>query len=211
MSHILSQNERFKIIPDVILDDAEQAGPLGDALVAGCLPTAEVTFRTPAAEGAIKLLAQRGDLLVGAGTVLDIATAQRAVDAGAKYIVAPGFSPRLVQYCLDHAIPILPGVATPSDLTMAVEHGLSAVKFFPAETLGGVKALKALAAPFTTLKFVPTGGINAGNLPDYLSLPQTLACGGSWMVAKNLLASADFGEITRLTKEAMAIASKARQ
>jgi 2-dehydro-3-deoxyphosphogluconate aldolase/(4S)-4-hydroxy-2-oxoglutarate aldolase len=208
VSNILSQIADLRIIPVVILDDAEQAGPLADALVAGGLPTAEVTFRTPAAERAIKILARRGDILVGAGTVLDIQTAQRAVDAGAKYIVAPGFSVRLVQYCLERVIPILPGVATPTDLTLAVEHGLSAVKFFPAETLGGVKALKALAAPFTTLKFVPTGGIHAGNLGDYLSLPQTLACGGSWMVAKNLLASADFGQITRLTGEAMTIAGR---
>jgi 2-dehydro-3-deoxyphosphogluconate aldolase/(4S)-4-hydroxy-2-oxoglutarate aldolase len=211
MSEVLKQIASLKIVPVVILNDAAHANPLADALVAGGLPIAEVTFRTAAAEQAIKTLAARGDLLVGAGTVLDIPTAQRAVDAGAKYIVAPGFSPKLVQYCLDHQIPILPGVATPTDLTLAVEHGLSAVKFFPAETLGGPKALKALAAPFTTLKFVPTGGINAANLGSYLSLPQTLACGGSWMVAKDLLAARKFNEVTRLTLEAMALVAKSAQ
>ncbi len=209
MADVLHQIASLKIVPVVVLDQAAHANPLADALVAGGLPIAEVTFRTAAAEEAIKTLARRPDVLVGAGTVLDIPTAQRAVDAGAKYIVAPGFSPKLVQYCLGHAIPILPGVATPTDLTMAVEHGLSAVKFFPAETLGGPKALKALAAPFTTLKFVPTGGINAANLADYLALPQTLACGGSWMVAKPLITANRFDEITRLTLEATALAVKA--
>jgi 2-dehydro-3-deoxyphosphogluconate aldolase/(4S)-4-hydroxy-2-oxoglutarate aldolase len=200
----------LKIIPVVSIDDAGLAGAMADALVAGGLPIAEITFRTAAAEASIKSLSSHKDLLVGAGTVLNVDTAKRAADAGAKFIVSPGFNPKVVRWCIDNRVPITPGTATPTDIEMALDHGLSVVKFFPCESIGGLKTLKAIAAPYSMIRFIPTGGITAENLASYLKFAPILACGGSWMVGKELLAERKFDEVTRLSREAIEIANQAR-
>ena len=195
--------ESLQIIPVVALDDASMAGDLADALCEGGLPCAEITLRTDAALDSIRNLAGRDDLLLGAGTVHGADQAEAAVDAGARFIVTPGFNPGTVRWCLDNEIPVFPGTSSPTDLEMALDFGLSVVKFFPAETLGGVRTLKAFAGPYGGIRFIPTGGIGPGNLADYLSLPQVLACGGSWMVKPDLLAAGDFAAVTRLAREAV--------
>ena len=205
MSNVLEQIGRLKVVPVVALKDAENAAPLGEALARGGLPIAEITFRTAAAESAIRTLAKQADLLVGAGTVLNPDTAKRAVDAGAKFIVSPGFNPKVVRWCLDNRLPVTPGTATPTDIEMALDHGLSVVKFFPAEALGGLKMLKAIAAPYGMMRFMPTGGIGPENLAEYLRFPKVLACGGSWMVGKELLAAKQFDRVTELTREAVSM------
>jgi 2-dehydro-3-deoxyphosphogluconate aldolase/(4S)-4-hydroxy-2-oxoglutarate aldolase len=207
---VLDQVGRLGIVPIISIDDAADAGPLADALVAGGLPILEITFRTPAAEAAIRTLARRGDLLLGAGTVLNPDTAKRAVDAGAKFLVTPGFNPKTVKWATDHGVPIVPGTATPTDLEMAVDHGVGVVKFFPAEALGGVKTLKVLAGPFGMMRFVPTGGITAEGMSAYLAFPTVLAVGGSWMAGKELLAGKRFGEVTKLARDAVERARAAR-
>ncbi len=199
--HVLQK----RIIPVVAIHAAENAHPLADALIQGGLPCAEITFRTEAAEAVINSLAKRGDILVGAGTVLTLEQAKAAMDAGAGFIVSPGFSEKVVEFCLDHSIPVTPGVCTPTDIQKALEFGLTLVKFFPAEAMGGLKTLKAVSGPFTMMTFIPTGGINAHNLCDYLSHPRVPAIGGSWMVKSSLIAEGRFDEITRLTSEAMTL------
>ena len=206
MNDVLSRIGALRIIPVVSIEQATDAPALGDALLAGGLPIAEITFRTDAAEASIRALSRRGDLLVGAGTVLNVDTAQRAVDAGAKFIVSPGFNPKVVSWCVKAGVPITPGTATPTDIEMALDYGLTVVKFFPSEPLGGLKMLKAIAAPFTTMRFVPTGGIDASNLSEYLRFPKVLACGGSWMASGELLAGKRFDQITELTRQAVALA-----
>lgn len=206
MNDALSRIEALRIVPVISIEHAADAPALGEALLAGGLPIAEITFRTDAAEASIRALARRGDLLVGAGTVLNVRTAQRALNAGAKFIVSPGFNPKVVSWCLKARVPITPGVATPTDIEMALDHGLSVVKFFPAEALGGLKMLKAIAAPFAMMRFIPTGGIDASNLAEYLRFPRVLACGGSWMVTKELLAQKRFDQVTELTRQAVALA-----
>jgi 2-dehydro-3-deoxyphosphogluconate aldolase/(4S)-4-hydroxy-2-oxoglutarate aldolase len=210
MNDALSRIEALQIVPVISIEHAADAPALGEALLAGGLPIAEITFRTDAAEASIRALARRGELLVGAGTVLNVQTAQRALNAGAKFIVSPGFNPKVVSWCLKAGVPIMPGVATPTDVEMALEHGLSAVKFFPAEALGGLKMLKAIAAPFAMMRFVPTGGIDAANLGEYLRFPSVLACGGSWMVSKEILAERRFDQITCLARDALNIAQAAK-
>lgn len=206
MSDILKQLSIHRLIPVIALDRAEDSGPLADALTAGGLPVAEVTFRTAAAEAAIREMAKRSEMLVGAGTVLNVDTVKRAVDAGAKFIVSPGFSEKVVAYCLDQKIVVTPGCVTPTEIQMALEFGISIVKFFPAEAVGGIKTLKAFAAPFGQVRFIPTGGITEANLADYLSFAPVVACGGSWMVTKDLLAGGDFARITSITAKAVAMA-----
>jgi 2-dehydro-3-deoxyphosphogluconate aldolase/(4S)-4-hydroxy-2-oxoglutarate aldolase len=203
MSDILKHLASHRLIPVIALDRAADAGPLADALIAGGLPVAEVTFRTAAAEASIREMSRRTEMLVGAGTVLNVETVKRAVDAGAKFIVSPGFSEKVVTYCLDHKIHVIPGCVTPTEIQMALEHGLDTVKFFPAEAVGGIKLLKAIAAPFGQVKFIPTGGITETNLSDYLSFPPVIACGGSWMVTKELIAAGDFAKITAITASAI--------
>lgn len=203
---ILKQLESYRLIPVIAIDKAEDAGPLADALVEGGLPVAEVTFRTAAAEAAIKTMAKRGGLVLGAGTVLNVDTVKKAVDAGATYIVSPGFNPKVVSYCVQNKIPITPGIATPTEIEFAIDHGLSVVKFFPAEAIGGIKTLKAVAAPYGMMRFIPTGGITDKNVGDYLSFKPVVACGGSWMVAKELLSAGNWNEVTRLTRDAVAAA-----
>ncbi len=210
MSMNFQQALQKRIIPVVAIHDAENAHPLADALIQGGLPCAEITFRTEAAEAVITSLAKRGDLLVGAGTVLTIDQAKTAMDAGAGFIVSPGFSEKVVEFCLDHSIPVAPGVCTPTDIQRALEFDLTLLKFFPAEAMGGLKTLKAVSGPFTGMTFIPTGGVNAQNLCEYLSHPRVSAIGGSWMVKSKLIADGRFDEITRLTREAMALAESVR-
>src|SRR5690554_4772136 len=196
-----------RLVPVVVLDDAKHADPLAAALVAGGLPVAEVTFRTAAAEDSIRAMAGRGDMLVGAGTVLTAEQVDRAVAAGASYVVSPGLSRAVVERCREHGVLALPGAVTATEVQAALELGLAAVKFFPAGTSGGAAAIKALAAPFGGLGFVPTGGIGPKNLHEYLDIPAVLAVGGSWMVPRELVAAGDFDQITTLTAEAVALAA----
>jgi len=192
------------IIPVVKLDDASQAVNLADALIKGGIPVAEVTFRTSAAEQSIKMIHEAyPDMLLGAGTVLSIENAEKAVKAGASFIVAPGFDEELVSWCLGHDIPICPGVSTPSEITKGVKMGLSVLKFFPAEANGGVDMLKNLAGPFPSVKFMPTGGINLDNIADYAKTPNVLSVGGSWMVKSDLINSGKWDEISQICKEAV--------
>lgn len=200
-SSVIRSLASYKIVPVVVLDDAQDANSLGDALVAGGLPIAEVTLRTPAALGAMRILSERGDVLVGAGTVTSARQVDAAKEAGAEFIVSPGFHESVVKRCLELDLAILPGVSSASDIAKTMDFGLSAVKFFPAEASGGVKLLKALAAPYHEMKFVPTGGINVDNIADYLAVSAVLACGGSWMVDRKLVQQADFETIKNLTKE----------
>lgn len=206
---ITNQIAKHAVVPVIALDKVDDALPLADALVAGGLPLAEVTFRTAAAEESIKRMAKRGDLLVGAGTVLNVDTAKRAVDAGAKFIISPGFNPKTVKWCVDNKVAITPGCITPSDIEAALDHGLTVVKFFPAEAFGGLKTIKAISAPYAMMKFIPTGGITDKTLADYLAFKPILAVGGSWFVAKELLSGGKWDEVTRLTRDAIAIARAA--
>jgi 2-dehydro-3-deoxyphosphogluconate aldolase/(4S)-4-hydroxy-2-oxoglutarate aldolase len=192
------------IIPVVKIEKAEDALPLGKALIAGDLPIAEITFRTSAAEESIKTLTgELPNLLVGAGTVLTIEQTKKAISAGAKFIVSPGFNPKVVDYCIENDIPVTPGINNPTQIEMALERGIKLVKFFPAEASGGLSLLKSMSAPYNEIKFIPTGGITPDNLCDYLSHPKVHACGGSWMVKSELISSGHLSEITRITKEAI--------
>lgn len=199
------------IVPVIRLERAADALPLGKALIEGGLPVAEVTFRTAAAASAIRLLRKNCPALtVGAGTVLTVEQVDEAVDAGAGFIVTPGFNPRVVDHCIGRGVPVMPGVNSPTQVEMGLERGLALLKFFPAEASGGVKMLRALHGPYGDVLFVPTGGVDAANLAAYLSLPNVAACGGTWMVKEDLIASGRFGEVARLCTEAVAIAEKAR-
>ena len=204
MNEIISQFQKLGIIPVVKIDNAKDAVPLAKALCEGGLPVAEVTFRTDAAEEAIRLISEAyPEMLVGAGTVLTTEQVDRAVAAGAKFIVSPGLNPKVVKHCQEKNVPITPGTSSPTDIEMALELGLDVVKFFPAEASGGLAKIKAMAAPYTKVKFMPTGGINAKNLQSYLDFPKIVACGGSWMVSGELINSGNFDEIKRLTREAV--------
>ena len=211
MNEVLKQIEKIGIVPVVVLNDAKDAEPLGKALCEGGLPCAEVTFRTDAAEESIRIMAEKfPEMLVGAGTVLTIEQVDRAVNAGAKFIVSPGLNPKVVSYCVEKGIPVTPGTANPSNVEQAIELGLDVVKFFPAEQAGGLAYIKAIAAPYTGMKFMPTGGINANNVKDYLACDKILACGGSWMVKGDLVKAGEFDKITELVKEAAAIVKEIR-
>ncbi len=203
--------EEIGIIPVVVLEDAKDAHALGESLMKGGLPAAEVTFRTDAAEDVIRILSKDfPDMLVGAGTVLTCEQADRAMAAGAKFIVAPGFNPHVVKHCLEKGYPVTPGVQTPGEMEQAMELGLDFVKFFPAEPAGGLPMIKAVAAPYSGLKFMPTGGINKSNVKDYLSYNKILACGGTWMVKGDLIASGDFKTVEELTREAATLVKQIR-
>jgi len=204
MNEILKKIGDLGIVPVVKIDNASDAVPLGQALLSGGLPAAEITFRTEAAQGAITNIAtELPEVLVGAGTVLSVEQAKQAIAAGAKFIVTPGFNPSVVEFCVNKGIPITPGCSNPTDIELALSYGLDVVKFFPAEAFGGVNTIKAISAPYSKIKFIPTGGINEKNLNDYLSFNKILACGGSWMVKDELIKAGKFDEITRLTKEAV--------
>jgi 2-dehydro-3-deoxyphosphogluconate aldolase / (4S)-4-hydroxy-2-oxoglutarate aldolase len=198
------------IVPVVVLTDPAAADPLATALLHGGLRCAEVTFRTDAAVDAIKAMAAHPELLVGAGTVLTPAQVDQAVEAGARFIVSPGFSAAVVTHCRERGVPVFPGVATPTEIQMALEAGLDTVKFFPAEQLGGAPMVKALSAPFRGVRFIPTGGVTTANLRDYLALPSVLAVGGTWMVAPDLLAAGRWDEVTARTRSALAEVGDAR-
>lgn len=204
MNEILEKISRIGIVPVVKIDRAQDALPLAKALCAGGLPCAEVTFRTDAAAEAIRIMTESfPDMCVGAGTVLNTDQVDAAVEAGAKFIVSPGLNGKTVQYCIDRKIPVTPGISSPSEIEQAIELGLDVVKFFPAEQSGGLAKIKAMAAPYTNMKFMPTGGINAQNLTSYLDFSKVIACGGSWMVPGDLVNKGEWDKIEQLTREAV--------
>nr|WP_288703061.1 bifunctional 4-hydroxy-2-oxoglutarate aldolase/2-dehydro-3-deoxy-phosphogluconate aldolase [uncultured Dorea sp.] len=197
----------LKVVPVVVLDDVKDAEPLAKALVEGGLPCAEVTFRTEAAAESIRIMTEvYPDMLVGAGTVLTTEQVDKAVGSGAKFIVSPGFDPEIVDYCIGKNIPVFPGCISPSEVAQAVKRGLKVVKFFPAEQSGGLAMIKAMAAPYHMLKFMPTGGINTENLKEYLACDKILCCGGSWMVKGDMIKAGEFEKIKKLTQEAKELA-----
>lgn len=211
MNELFKKVESLGVVPVVVLNDAKDAKPLAKALCEGGLPCAEVTFRTEAAEESIRIMANEfPEMLIGAGTVLTIEQVDRAVGAGAKFIVSPGFDPEIVDYCIEKNIPVFPGCITPSEVAQAVKRGLEVVKFFPAEQFGGVATIKALAAPYTNVRFMPTGGVSAKNLADYLGFKKIVACGGSWMVKGDLVAAGEFDKIREMTAEAVALVKEIR-
>lgn len=203
MSKVVETLARLRLIPMVVMDHADHAAAFGDTLVTGGLPVAEVTFRTPAAEQSVRILAKRGDLLVGAGTILTTHQADRAIDAGAQFLVAPGTNPEVVEHVVMRGVPIIPGVATPSEIEQAIALEATALKFFPAETMGGVAALKAFAGPYPEARFIPTGGITPEMLPSYLRLKNVIACGGSWLAPRDLLAAGRFDAVAALIEQAV--------
>lgn len=211
MNTLLEKIGQLGVVPVVVLDEPEDSIPLAQALCDGGLPCAEITFRTAAAEKSIQIMSEKfPEMLIGAGTVLTTEQVDHAISAGAKFIVSPGMNPRIVQHCWQKGIPVIPGCSTPSEIEQAIENGLDVVKFFPAEQAGGLSYIKAIAAPYVGMKFLPTGGINAKNLSSYLNYDRVLACGGSWMVKKDLIKNGDFKEITKLTKEAVKIAKESK-
>ena len=211
MSDVLERLSCYGVVPVVVIKKSEDAYLLAKALMNGGLKCAEVTFRTDAAADAIKIMTDSfPDMIVGAGTVLSIAQVDEAVAAGAKFIVSPGFDPEVVDYCLSKSIPVIPGVATPTEVLYGIKRGLRILKFFPAEQAGGVDMIKAMSAPYGNVMFMPTGGINAKNLSEYLSCDKVIACGGSWMVKGNLIDAHDFQKIEKLAKEAADLVAKIR-
>ncbi len=204
MEELLNRIHDIGIVPVIAIEDAKKAVPLARALVKGGLPVAEVTFRTEAAEEAIRAIAAEvPEMILGAGTVLTKEQADRAIAAGVSFVVSPGFNPEITRYVIDKGVCMLPGTATAGEMEQAMMMGLKAVKFFPAEQNGGVAKLKALAGPYKTLKWMPTGGVNTANLVDYLSFNQVLACGGTWMVKKDLIEGEKWDEITDICRAAV--------
>ena len=211
MNDVLKRIHEIGIVPVIKIEDIEKAVPLAKALVAGGIPVAEVTFRAARADEAIaKIVAEVPEMLAGAGTVLTVEQADAAIAAGAKFIVSPGFNPKVVAHCVEKGIPVTPGCSNPADMEAAMEFGLDTVKFFPAEAAGGIAYLKAISGPYSNLKIMPTGGINANNVRDYLAYDRIVACGGSWMVPKKLVNEGKFDEITALVAEAAAIVREIR-
>ena len=211
MTDLLEKLGLLGVVPVVAIERSEDAVELGRALVAGGLPCAEITFRTAAAEEAIRRISSSlPEIIVGAGTVLSVDQADRAVSAGAQFIVSPGFNQKVVDWCLQNEIPVTPGVLTPTEIDMALDRELKILKFFPAEAMGGIATLKAIAAPYGGVKFIPTGGINQDNLADYLAQPSVHCCGGSWLVKANLISAGRFDEITQLTQDAMSVVRRVR-
>ncbi len=206
MNDILKKIGEIGIIPVIKIEDAEKAVPLATALMKGGLPAAEVTFRTAAAADAIKNISEAlPEMLVGAGTVLTTEQVDKAIEAGAKFIVSPGFNPKIVKYCIEKGVPVCPGCSTCGEMEQAMELGLDVVKFFPAEAIGGLNVIKSVSAPYAKLKFMPTGGINEKNILSYLNHPKILACGGSFMVKDDLIKEGKFDEIEKLTRNAVAL------
>ena len=204
MDVVLKRIQSLGIVPVVVLNDAKDAAPLAKALREGGLPCAEITFRTEAAEESIRIMVQEyPDMIVGAGTVLTTEQADKAVEAGAKFIVSPGLNPKVVQHCQDKGIPIVPVVTNPGQIEQALELGLDTVKFFPAEASGGLNMIKSMSAAYTNMMFMPTGGINIKNLNEYLAFDKIVACGGSWMVKSDLIQNGSFEKIKELTREAV--------
>lgn len=211
MTEMMLQLRKTGIVPVVVLNDVKDALPLGECLMKGGLPCAEVTFRTAAAEESIRRMAKAyPDMIIGAGTVLTCEQADRAIDAGAKFIVSPGFNPKVTEYVLKKGMPMTPGVCTPTEIEAAMSLGLDVLKFFPAEPSGGLKMIKAVCAAYVNLQFMPTGGINAENVKDYLKYDRIVACGGSWMVSGKLVKEGNFDEIEKLVREAAGIVKEIR-
>lgn len=211
MKEIAEKIHEYGVVPVVVINDAKDAKALADVLCEEGLPCAEVTFRTDAAKEAIRIMAkEHPEMLVGAGTVLTIEQVEQAVGAGAKFIVSPGFDPEIVDYCIERNIAVFPGCVTPSEAAQALKRGLAVVKFFPAEQFGGVNTVKALAAPYTKLKFMPTGGVNKENLESYLSCDKVIACGGSWMVKSKLIEDGEFDKIRQMTRETVEMVAAIR-
>ena len=211
MNEVLEKIQEIGIVPVVVLDDAKDAAPLAKALCEGGLSCAEVTFRTAAAEESIRLMHEAyPDMVLAAGTVLTTEQVDRAVAAGASLIVSPGFDPEIVDYCISKNIEVVPGIVTPSELAQAVKRGLTRVKFFPAEAAGGLAMIKAMCAAYTNVRIMPTGGINAKNIGDYLACDKIFCCGGSWMVKGDLIKAGEFGKIKDMTAEAVEVVKKAR-
>lgn len=212
MKTMEEQFQELGVVPVVVLNDAKDAVPLAEALMKGGLPCAEVTFRTEAAEESIRLMAEKfPDMLIGAGTVLTTQQVDRAVAAGGKFIVSPGFDAEVVDYCIEKGIPVFPGASTPTEIIQIVKRGLKTVKFFPAEQSGGIAAIKAMASAFTMVKFMPTGGIGTKNLREYLEYDKILCCGGSWMVKADMIKAGEFDKIADLAKEAVELAAVIRK
>jgi 2-dehydro-3-deoxyphosphogluconate aldolase / (4S)-4-hydroxy-2-oxoglutarate aldolase len=205
MIHLINEK---RIVPVVAINDSSKAADLASALVAGGLPIAEITLRTPASLDSIKIVANNKELLVGVGSLRNAEDLKRAHDAGAKFAVSAGFSPSVAVEAAELGIPYFPGVSTPTEILQAINVGITTLKFFPAETLGGVNALKAMTAPFPGISFMPTGGISASNAKEYLALGAVVAVGGSWMVASKLIDDGDFESIVTLTKEAVEVCAK---
>ena len=205
MEKISNRIKSLRIVPVVVMDSAENAASLAESLLEGGLPCAEVTFRTAAAKETIKKLSKFKDICLGAGTVLSVDQVKSAVDSGALFIVSPGFNPRVVGYCVDQKIPVFPGICTPTEIEMGLEFGLEVFKFFPAESFGGLNTLRAISGPYGMIQFIPTGGINEKNIGSYLSFNKVLACGGSWMVPRELINEGQFRHITNLISEAVKI------
>jgi 2-dehydro-3-deoxyphosphogluconate aldolase/(4S)-4-hydroxy-2-oxoglutarate aldolase len=204
MDKIIEQIGKIGLVPVLTIDEADKAAPLAKALAAGGVPCAEVTFRTAQTEDAIRQMrAAVPELLVGAGTVLTVEQVDRAADAGAAFIVSPAFNDKVVEHCRARGLPVIPGCATPADLDKAVDAGLEVVKIFPAAQLGGPAFLKAVSAPYSSLRFIPTGGVNAANVGDYAAFPRTLACGGTWFAPKEAVSAGDWGRITDLCHKAL--------
>ena len=211
MNEVLEKIQEIGIVPVVVLDDAKDAAPLAKALCEGGLPCAEVTFRTAAAEESIRQMHEAyPDMVLAAGTVLTTEQVDRAVAAGASLIVSPGFDPEIVDYCISKNIEVVPGIVTPSELAQAVKRGLTRVKFFPAEAAGGLAMIKAMCAAYTNVRIMPTGGINAKNIGDYLACDKIFCCGGSWMVKGDLIKAGEFDKIKEMTAEAVEVVKKAR-
>jgi len=211
MNPILEQFEEMGVIPVVAIQSAQDAMQLADTLMAGGLPCAEITFRTAAAIDAMRIMADRGDILVGAGTVLKVDQVKAAVDVGARFMVSPGFNPKVVAYCVENGIAITPGISTPSDIEAALEFGLEVLKFFPAGAFGGLKTLKAMSGPYTTVKFIPTGGVNPENLMEYLGFAKVVACGGTWIAKSALISEGKFDQILNNAREAVSLVKKVKQ
>jgi len=211
VTDLLQELGRLGVVPVVKIERAEDAVALGEALLAGGLACAEITFRTAAAEDAIhRISSSLPEIMVGAGTVLSVEQADKAVNAGAQFVVCPGFNQKVVEWCLQNEIPVTPGVATPTEIDMALDKGLRILKFFPAEALGGITTLKAIGAPYANVKFIPTGGINQDNLADYLAQSSVHCCGGSWLVEANLISAGKFDEIAQLTRDALSVVRAVR-
>jgi 2-dehydro-3-deoxyphosphogluconate aldolase / (4S)-4-hydroxy-2-oxoglutarate aldolase len=211
MNDAITRIEDIGIVPVIVLDDPDLAAPLADALAQGGLPCAEVTFRTTRAADALQIMARDPRLLAGAGTVLTLDQVDAAIQAGATYIVTPGYSREVVRACQERNIPVIPGVATPTEIQMALQDGITLVKFFPAEAIGGTRTLSAMAAPFPGLRFIPTGGISPDNLQSYLTLPSVAAVGGSWMTSAGLISQQKWTDVSRLAAEAVAAVARCRQ
>ncbi len=209
--NIIKDLQSFGVVPVVAIKDEKDAIPLAEALIGGGLPCAEITFRTDAAEESIRMISERyPEMKVAAGTVLSAEQADRAFSAGATLIVSPGLNPTVVTHCLKNGYPVIPGVVTPTEIELAMSFGLEYLKFFPAEAAGGIKMIKAMSAPYSGVKFMPTGGINRDNLKEYLSFQKVFACGGSWMVKSDMISAGEFKRITELTSEAVAAVKEIR-